>query len=860
MKPFGVRLAAGAVTILLAAIMVAQAQKDQQADIDSAWNPETKTNPGELVPLGGAWATDDSSESQPPSDDAELSPFGDVDGAVQLVQHMEDSPAMGLPDSAADAVQNVASALMGLPEPMAEQHIEAPAMDLPDPLAGGPAMPAAPQPMSPPIDTAPAMGMTAAQALELLAQEEATASPANALRGAMEPQQAPMHTPDPEPTVMNSSPGQMIRSLALPGESQHQTPHSDHADLRSNENDLRLAQNAASPRLPMPNENQFGQDNRGMQEMPHGVPGVANHNQFRQTDHGPANHQDSGHQDYAQQHLPNRQPNQYGQDPNYDRLPANNNQQNTPRLQPQQQFVDAPPLPGNEPFRGTMARPASHALPKGNYAPGTGDQLRGGSFGQPGDRRLEGAQAPSVVIHKRAPSEVKVGKPASFVIHVQNVGSAEARNVQIHDQVPQGMRLVDATPRPEVVGNDGDLVWQLGALAAGEERQVTMQLVPEREGELGSVARVTFEAAASVRTKSTRPEIKIVQRSVKEVLIGQQLEIELEISNPGTGEATGVILQEDVPEGLEHPKGRQLDNLIGTLRPGEVRRQMLRLKAVAPGQVTNTIRLKADDGLEANHSVAVNVISPQLQVALTGPRVRYLERQATFTLDVRNTGTARAENVEIAAFLDRGFTFVSTQNQGTYDPSRHAVYWSVENIPVGDGGQIPLVLLPVQEGARAIQLEAKADLGIVAQNETQVAVNSLAELTFAISDTSDPIEIGGETTYEIRVKNSGSRPDSNVQVRLQFPPGLEVLSSDGDAQNLGNNTIAFRPKARLDANGEVTYQVKTRGVQAGTHLIKAIVNSQESRVPVTKEESTMVYDDRANIATQPGVGSVPFQR
>ena len=115
--------------------------------------------------------------------------------------------------------------------------------------------------------------------------------------------------------------------------------------------------------------------------------------------------------------------------------------------------------------------------------------------------------------------------------------------------------MADATPRPDVAGNDGEYVWNLGALGAGEERQVTLQLVPEQEGELGSVARVTFEAAASVRTRSTRPLLKITQRTVKEVLIGQQLEIELEISNPGTGEATGVMLQEDVPEGLDHPKG-----------------------------------------------------------------------------------------------------------------------------------------------------------------------------------------------------------------------------------------------------------------------------------------------------------------
>ena len=103
------------------------------------------------------------------------------------------------------------------------------------------------------------------------------------------------------------------------------------------------------------------------------------------------------------------------------------------------------------------------------------------------------AQTPSVVIQKRAPSEVRVGKAASFVVNVRNVGQVEALNVQVFDQVPAGMRFVEASPSAKQLGEQ--LLWELGSMAAGEERTITMQLVPEQEGELGSVARVSFEAA-----------------------------------------------------------------------------------------------------------------------------------------------------------------------------------------------------------------------------------------------------------------------------------------------------------------------------------------------------------------------------
>ncbi|MDG2223454.1 MAG: hypothetical protein P8L85_18880, partial [Rubripirellula sp.] len=338
----------------------------------------------------------------------------------------------------------------------------------------------------------------------------------------------------------------------------------------------------------------------------------------------------------------------------------------------------------------------------------------------PGERRLEGAQTPSVVIQKRAPAEVKVGKPAAFVIQVQNVGSVEALDVKVQDRIPAGMRLVDASPAPIQQGNL--LVWQLGSMPAGDERTLTMQLVPEQEGELGSVARVSFEAAASVRTIATRPELKVTQNAPETVLIGQQLEIELEVSNPGSGDANGVILQEDVPEGLDHPKGRQLDNALGTLAAGEIRKQLLRLRAVAPGVIQNTIRLTGEDGLTAENTVTVQVVAPELRVAIKGPSKRYLERSTTYQIDIANAGTADATNVEVGVQLARGLKFVSTDFEGQYDPTRHSVFWSLAQLPAGQSGTVPLTLLPVEEGEQAILIDAKADLGVTAKGEQKTMV------------------------------------------------------------------------------------------------------------------------------------------
>ena len=460
----------------------------------------------------------------------------------------------------------------------------------------------------------------------------------------------------------------------------------------------------------------------------------------------------------------------------------------------------------------------------------------------PGERRLEGAQTPSVIIQKRAPAEVKVGKPAAFIINVRNVGSVEALDVEVHDRIPAGMRLADASPAPQIQGNL--LMWQIGSMPAGDERTITLQLIPEQEGELGSVARVSFEAAASVRTIATQPVLKIEQQAPKQVLIGQQVEIALKFSNTGSGKATNIEIWEDVPSGLSHPEGPQLKQKIGTLMPGEVRTDSLFLKAEKAGTIQNTVRLVGDDGLTTEETIAIEVIAPQLQVSLTGPSRRFLERQAKYELNVANAGTAAATNVEISVQLSRGFTFVSTDFEGQYDPNRHAVFWSLAQLPAGANGIVPLTLLPVETGEQVIKINANADLCDLAQTERKMTVEGFADLSFSITNPKGPIEIGAETTYDIIVQNSGSKPDTNIRVQIQLPAGLELISVDGDAGTDGNGLVAFQPKAQLAPGQEFKYRVLARGTAAGTHVVKAVVVSDHSTVPVTKEDTTRVYADQ----------------
>jgi uncharacterized repeat protein (TIGR01451 family) len=106
----------------------------------------------------------------------------------------------------------------------------------------------------------------------------------------------------------------------------------------------------------------------------------------------------------------------------------------------------------------------------------------------PGERQLEGPQQPAITLEKVSPAEIQVGKPAIFELYVRNAGQVAAQNVVITDHVPAGTQLQAARPQPQQ-GADGALVWSLGTMQPGDETQITLEVVPQSEGEIGSTAR-----------------------------------------------------------------------------------------------------------------------------------------------------------------------------------------------------------------------------------------------------------------------------------------------------------------------------------------------------------------------------------
>jgi uncharacterized repeat protein (TIGR01451 family) len=507
-----------------------------------------------------------------------------------------------------------------------------------------------------------------------------------------------------------------------------------------------------------------------------------------------------------------------------------------PRFRADPSAMPASPMKSPTPAGSSFGTPSDG----GRFGDALGE---GDGVGQPGDPQLEGVQSPQLSIQKSAPKEVQIGKPATFRVTVRNNGSVPACEVEVTDQVPRGAKLVGTTPQCKR-GVHGEVVWALGTIRPGDEAKVEMQVVPTVEGEIGSVATVHFGADASARSTVTRPQLVVETKVPPQVMIGDQVTLSIVVSNPGTGVASGVVLLERIPAGLQHPAGSELEYQVGDLKPGESRKLELPLVANRAGLASNMLSARGDGNLRAENECKLEVVAPQLDVAVDGPKRRYLERQATYQFSVTNPGTASAKGVDLVAQLPPGLKFMSANNAGYYEEATRTVHWRLEELPANETGSVQLVTMPIEPGQHALRLRGTADKGLSVEKEQPVTVEGIAAILFQVADTVDPLEIGGQTTYEVHVVNQGSKAASNVRMIVDLPTELKPVAAEGPTRYaVDGNRITFDAVAQLPPKGETSYRIRVKAMKPGDLRARFQLSSDDMQRPVTKEESTRVYAD-----------------
>ena len=114
-------------------------------------------------------------------------------------------------------------------------------------------------------------------------------------------------------------------------------------------------------------------------------------------------------------------------------------------------------------------------------------------------------------------------------------------------------------------------------------------------------------------------------------------------------------------------------------------------------------------------------------------------------------------------------------------------------------------------------------------------------LLLEVVDMVDPIEIGEEETYLVKVTNQGTADANNVSLAANFD-GMEFVGIEGESQGqLQAGTLKFDTIRSIGSKESVVWKVKVKGNREGDLRFKVSMTSDELSQPVEEAESTFVY-------------------
>ena len=467
---------------------------------------------------------------------------------------------------------------------------------------------------------------------------------------------------------------------------------------------------------------------------------------------------------------------------------------------------------------------------------------------------LPNKHAPGVVVETVSPESVSVGQDVTYELVVRNEGSAAVWNVRVEDDVPAGSKYISSDPVAETA--NGKLSWTLGSLDAGATKKVKVVVRPTDEGELRNRTVVSFSAATENKMKVTRPRVGVAVSAPDTVKAGDDVAFTVKLHNTGTGPATNLVMRATLSDGLHNANGAVLELKLPTLAAGQTKTVPLRAVATKAGPQACTLAVFADGTVAEPAKAGFTVVEPKLVARVVGPAKCFVRGEPTYTLEFTNPGTATTDPLTATVPLPAGFEFIQASDGGMPSGTGKDITWRLPGLPAGAGKAVSIKLKAIapsdanlsvrvaatgdaeapQTGVRPVamavrSLETKADLAIKSEG--------VAALRFEVIDIEDPVEVGKEAIYEIRLTNQGTGPCTNVNITGFPAEGTSPVAANGPTQvRVTTGQLLFDPIAKLDVKGEAIYRVRVRGTQAGDMKFKVQVSCDQIKSPISKEENT----------------------
>lgn len=250
------------------------------------------------------------------------------------------------------------------------------------------------------------------------------------------------------------------------------------------------------------------------------------------------------------------------------------------------------------------------------------------------DENLRAVADVALRVELETPELAASGAPQRSRLHVTNEGQDQVSRLEVREFPDQLKTVVGASPDATaetmvdpVTGSRRQVLHrELPPLLPGEERDLTLDWVPEGPLSQTHRAQVIAHTEVSTLTRVTRPPAEQPMPSVPpeqveyfpalecdvahldRIYMGEEIDLEIVVRNTGNTTLHQVKVAIEVPDQLAHRDGRRVIFEAGNLPVNARKQTVVRLAAIQAGEAVNRLHVNARERVDARGQTSLQVI------------------------------------------------------------------------------------------------------------------------------------------------------------------------------------------------------------------------------------------------------------
>lgn len=172
----------------------------------------------------------------------------------------------------------------------------------------------------------------------------------------------------------------------------------------------------------------------------------------------------------------------------------------------------------------------------------------------------------------------------------------------------------------------------------------------------------------------------------------------------------------------------------------------------------------------------------------------------------------------------------------------HEVTWKIQDFAPGAQATLCATFTPTQLGPLLFKSAAVGNRAASVATQCNTRVFGVPAVLLEVIDLTDPVLVGNDVVYVIRVLNQGSQPLTNVKIVASLEEGQRYQSGSGSTEVKADGTLitpALVPL--LNPKEQVEWRIVVKAVGAGDVRFNVVLQSDQFSRPILETEATYQY-------------------